>query len=128
MSKISPFDFINNICQSKDDLIVDTDTEKQYNPYLINRGLSFGADTIIYANEMNSRPHIEKKLQYDFLRTAMPKKKRYNKWIKADNDENIELVSEYYGYSMERAKEALSLLNDDNLEYIRQKLFKGGKI
>lgn len=128
MSKISPFDFINNICQSKDDLIIDSDSEKQYNPYLINRGLSFGADTIIYANEMNSRPHIEKKLQYDFLRTAMPKKKRYNKWIKADNDENIELVSEYYGYSMERAKEALSLLNDDNLEYIRQKLFKGGKI
>lgn len=128
MSKITPFDFINNICQSKDDLIVDSDSEKQYNPYLINRGLSFGADTIIYANEMNSRPHIEKKLQYDFLRTAMPKKKRYNKWIKADNDENIELVSEYYGYSMERAKEALSLLNDDNLEYIRQKLFKGGKI
>lgn len=128
MSKITPFDFINNICQSKDDLIVDSDSEKQYNPYLINRGLSFGADTIIYANEMNSRPHIEKKLQYDFLRTAMPKKKRYNKWIKADNDENIELVSEYYGYSMERAKEALSLLTEDNLEYIRQKLFKGGKI
>lgn len=128
MSKITPFDFINNICQSKDDLIVDSDSEKQYNPYLINRGLSFGADTIIYANEMNSRPHIEKKLQYDFLRTAMPKKKRYNKWIKADNDENIELVSEYYGYSMERAKEALSLLTEDNLEYIRQKLFRGGKI
>lgn len=128
MAKLSPFDFINNICQSKDDIIIDSDTEKQYNTYLINRGLSFGADTIIYANEMNSRPHIEKKLQYDFLRTAIPKKKRYNKWIKAEQDENIELVSEYYGYSMERAKEALSLLTPENIEYIKKRLFKGGRV
>ena len=128
MAKLSPFDFINNICQSKDDIIIDSDTEKQYNTYLINRGLSFGADTIIYANEMNSRPHIEKKLQYDFLRTAIPKKKRYNKWIKAEQDENIELVSEYYGYSMERAKEALSLLTPENIEYIKKRMFKGGRV
>lgn len=128
MAKLSPFDFINNICQSKDDIIIDSDTEKQYNTYLVNRGLSFGADTIIYANEMNSRPHIEKKLQYDFLRTAIPKKKRYNKWIKAEQDENIELVSEYYGYSMERAKEALSLLTPENIEYIKKRLFKGGRV
>ena len=128
MAKLSPFDFINNICQSHDDIVVDSDTEKQYNTYLINRGLSFGADTIIYANEMNSRPHIEKKLQYDFLRTAIPKKKRYNKWIKAEQDENIELVSEYYGYSMERAKEALSLLTPENIEYIKKRMFKGGRV
>ena len=64
---ISPFDFINSINYTKDNLIVDDWSEKQYNSYVINRGLSFGTDTIIQANEMNSRPHLDKKLQYQFL-------------------------------------------------------------
>ena len=64
---ITPFDFINAIHYTKDNLIVDDWSEKQYNPYIVNKGLSYGQDTIIPANEMNSRPHLDKILQFSFL-------------------------------------------------------------
>ena len=64
---ISPFDFINAIHYSKENLIVDDWSEKQYNAFIINKGLSYGADTVIPANEMNSRPHLDKKMQFSFL-------------------------------------------------------------
>lgn len=125
--KISPFDFIDAIQVTGQNLITDEDSEKQYNPYMVNRGLSFGSDTIIYANEMNSRPHIPKEFQNIFLINNIVKRKRYNKWIKAELNNELELVKKYYGYSTEKAKQALSILNQDQLNTIKQKLEKGGK-
>jgi len=124
---ISPFDFINAIHHSKENLIVDDWSEKQYNPYIINRGLSFGNDTVIPANEMNSRPHLDKKLQFSFLINTIRPKKRFNKWIKAEPVEAIEVIKEYYGYSTEKARQVLPLLSDQQLDYLRTKLIKGGR-
>lgn len=123
---ISPFDFINSINYSKENLIIDDWSEKQYVPYIVNRGLSFGSDTVIQANEMNSRPHLDKKLQYQFLINIIRPKKRFNKWIKAEKIEAMELVKSYYGYSTEKAKQAISILSKEQLEIIRKKLEKGG--
>ena len=123
---ISPFDFINAINFDKKALIVDDWSEKQYIPYIINRGLSFGADTVIPANEMNSRPHLDRKLQFDFLINTIRPRKRYNKWVKADKVEAIELVKTYYGYSIEKARQALSILTSEQLDHLKQKLEKGG--
>lgn len=123
---ISPFDFINSINFSKEDLIVDEWSEKQYTPYIVNKGLSFGSDTVIPANEMNSRPHLDKKLQYQFLINIIRPKKRFNKWIKAEKIDAMELVKAYYGYSTEKAKQAASILSNEQLEIIRKKLHKGG--
>ena len=123
---ISPFDFINAINFDKKDLIVDDWSEKQYIPYIVNRGLSFGADTVIPANEMNSRPHLDRKLQFDFLINTVRPRKRYNKWVKADKIEAIELVKTYYGYSTEKARQALSILTSEQLDHLKQKLEKGG--
>ena len=123
---ISPFDFINAINFDKKDLIVDDWSEKQYIPYIVNRGLSFGADTVIPANEMNSRPHLDRKLQFDFLINTIRPRKRYNKWVKADKVEAIELVKTYYGYSIEKARQALSILTSEQLDHLKQKLEKGG--
>lgn len=122
---MSPFDFINSI-QAEKKYILSDDTEKDYNQFVINRGLSFGADTIIYGNEMNSRPHLPIKMQYDFLFHGIPKRKRYNKWIKSEKMDNIDIIVEYYECSDVRAKEILGLLTDDQLEQIRKRLFKGG--
>jgi hypothetical protein len=124
---ISPFDFINSISHSKDRLIVDEWSEKQYNPYLVNKGLSYGHDTVIPANEMNSRPHLDKILQYDFLINIIRSKKRFNKWIKQEKIDDLEVLKEYYGYSTEKAKEVLPLLSPLQLENIRTKIMKGGK-
>ena len=64
---ISPFDFVKSINDTKENLITDDWSEDQYNAFIVNKALSFTPDTIIYANEMNSRPHLEKVLQYQFL-------------------------------------------------------------
>ena len=125
--KLTPFDFLESIQATGKNLIIDEETEKQYNPYIVNKGLSFGADTIIHANEMNSRPHIPKIAQNFYLINNIVKRKRYNKWIKSELNNDLELVKQYYGYSKEKAKQALSILNQDQLDTIKQKLEKGGR-
>ena len=124
---ISPFDFINAIHYSKEKLIVNDCSEKQYNSFIINKGLSYGADTVIPANEMNSRPHLDKKMQFSFLINNIRPRKRFNKWIKAEKIEAIEVIKEYYGYSTEKARQVLPLLNDEQLDYLKTKLIKGGR-
>lgn len=125
---ISPFDFINAIHHSKEALIVDDWSEKQYSPWLINKGLSYGADTVIYANEMNSRPHITARLQFDFLINTVRPRKRFNKWLKPETVDALETVQEYYGYSIDKARQVLPLLSDVQLETIKKRLNKGGKL
>jgi hypothetical protein len=124
--KISPFDFVNAIHYSKDALIVDEWSEKQYNPYLVNKSLSFGADTVIAANEMNSRPHLEKRLQFDFLINIVRPRKRFNKWLKAEKVEDIDVVKQYYKYNTEKAFQALALLTPEQILTIKEKLNTGG--
>jgi len=123
---ISPFDFINAINYSKEELIVDEWSEKQYVPYLVNKGLSFGADTVIPANEMNSRQHLDKKIQFHFLINNIRPRKRFNKWIKAEKIEAIETIKAYYGYSTEKARQVHSIFSKNQLDNLKQKLKKGG--
>ena len=118
LKKISPFDFVNSINYSKEDLIVDERTEKEYNPFIVNRAMGFGPDTVITGNEMNSRHHLDNKMQYDFLRSTVRKAKRYNKWIKAE-ESDIEAIQKFFGYSFFKAKEALRILNEDQIDRIK---------
>ena len=69
------------------------------------------------------------KIQYDFLRAVIRKGKRYNKWIKAE-EENLTVIQEYFGYSFNKAKEALKILTDDDLSKIKDfmKKSKGGRL
>ena len=124
------FDFLNSINHTKEDLFAnDSECVKDYVPFLVNRGLSMSYDTIMYANEMNLRPNIDKQRHYDFLRVAIPKRKRYNKWAKKDTlSDDVLLVSQYYKYNKEQAVKALSLLNEEQLTIIRHKMDIGGMI
>lgn len=123
------FDFLNSINHSKEDLIRnDPDCVKDYNPFIINRGLSMNLDTILYCNEMNLRPGLDKQQQYDFLRLSVPKRKRYAKWAKKDtSSEDIEAIKSYYKYSSGRAVEALELLTADMINIIKGELDPGGR-
>lgn len=123
---ISPFDFVASIQHDKKDIIQDEWAEKQYNPFIINKSLSFGVDTVIQANEMNSRPHLDKKMQFDFLRNIIPAKKRYNKWLKREKLEAIDVVKQYYGYNNIKAQDVVSILSQRQIDTIKQKLKKGG--
>ena len=126
---MNPFDFIKAINETKEDLIEqDPLNEKDYSTFLVNRGLSYFPDTIMYANEMNQYHDIDKKWQFHFLLNSITKKKRFSKWHKKDAETKpLQLVMEYYNYSSEKAKEVLSILSNEQLKYIEEKLKKGGK-
>lgn len=123
---ISPFEFINSINYTKSNLIVDEWSEKQYQPYIVNKGLSFSSDSVIFANEMNSRPHLEKSLQNNFLINTIRPKKRFSKWIKPEKLEAIEIIKDYYGYSTEKARQVVTIFTEEQLKNLKEKLKKGG--
>ena len=127
---MNPFDYVNDINYNKVDIITNSDNpelaEKLYQPYLVNRALSQFPDTVRVVNEMNIHHSLDKKLQFDFLINIIRKKKRFTKWAKKIDDENIELVMLHYGYSYEKAKQVLPLLSDDQIITIKKKRFEGG--
>lgn len=131
MAKTNPFDYTNAINSSKKDLMRGTANddlaEKDYNPYLTNRALSYHNDTVFFANEMNRRHHIDHLLQFDFLLNIVRPKKRFAKWDKKDNDGDVLIVKEYFGYSDTKARQALAILTPEQLTTIKTKLEKGGR-
>jgi hypothetical protein len=124
---MNPFDFLNDINYGKSNIMVDDITEKQYNAFMVNRGLSYFNDTVLMANEMNLNAHLDNRLQFDFLINIVRKKKRFSKWAKAQISDDVEVVKQYYGYSNEKAKNACKLLSSDQIEQLRKKVYKGGK-
>ena len=123
----NPFDYVNSINVTKKDIMPDDITEKAYPAFMVNRALSYFNDTVLYANEMNVNHHIDNKLQYHFLINIIRKKKRFSKWLKPQEVNNLEIIKEYYGYSNEKAKSVLPLFNNEQIELLKQRIYKGGK-
>ena len=123
---MGPFEFIKAINTSKDVMKDNSLAEKDYIPFLVNRGLSFFQDTVIQINEMNIRHYIDNKLQFDYLLNNIRPRKRWSKWLKPDKIDNLELVKSYFGFGNEKAKEALEVLSNEDIEEIKSKLAKGG--
>jgi len=123
---MGPFDFIKAINESKDVMKNDPFAEKDYIPFLVNRGLSFFQDTILQVNEMNRNHFLDNKLQFDFLINNIRSRKRWSKWLKPDKIDNLEIVKIYFGFGNEKAKEALEVLSNEDIKEIKSKLAKGG--
>lgn len=124
---MGPFEYLNSINYSKEDVMIDDLTEKSYNSFMINRSLSYFPDTIQFANLMNRYHHLDNKLQYHFLINIIRKRKRFSKWYKPETESDIEVVKKYYGYSNEKARQVLSLLSPDQINIIKQKVDQGGR-
>ena len=122
-------DYLNAINHTKEKLMAteDEEWEKKYPPFIVNKCLAPFQDTILLVNEINQYPHLDKKLQFDFLINSLRPRKRFTPWVKAKKLDDIEYVKEFYGYNNEKAKVALTILNDDQIATIKQKLNKGGK-
>ena len=121
-------DYLNSINFSKNYLMdEDLGWEKNYPAYVINKCLSHHMDTIMFANEMNIHSHIDKRLQYDFLINIVRPRKRFSPWGKKNKVKDLDLVKKYYGYSSDKATQALEILTPTQLNYIKDKLNKGGK-
>ena len=122
-------EYLKAINSSKEKLMDSEDEqwEKKYPPYIVNKCLAPFQDTIFLVNEMNMNHQIDKKLQFDFLLNTLRTRQRYTPWLKAKKEKHLECVKEYYGYSNEKAKSALSILNDEQIKTIKDSLKKGGK-
>ena len=123
---MSPFEFIKAINETKEDVMVDDVSEKKYSPFIVNRGLSFFMDTIFQVNELNRNHHLDSRLQFDYLLNSVRKKRRYSKWLKPEKLQDLDVVKEYYGFGNQKAKDALRILSEDQLAFIKDKLNQGG--
>ena len=124
---MSPFDYVNQILQGKKNLIIDELTEKEYSPFLTNRSLSYHMDCLMFANEMNARHFLDKKMQNDFLiNTVRSRKRPFAKWVKSEKSEDIACIKSHFGYSDLKAKEVLRLLSDEQIQKLKEKTEVGG--
>jgi hypothetical protein len=122
-------EIIPSILQSKKDYLVDEHDEKAYagDAFLVNRSLSYHMDCVLYANQMNMNPHLDGKLQYQYyINTIRSMKRKFQPWQKVDKNSDLIAVKEYFGFNNEKAKQALRILNNDQITLIKEKTNKGG--
>lgn len=119
-------DFLNSINDTKENLIdADSNCERLYLPYIVNRCMSYFSDTILYANEMNRYHHLDNKMQYDYYMNSIRKRKRFSKWIKAEQSDDIELIKSHFNYSEKKAREVYDILGEEGVAEL--KAAYGGK-
>ena len=121
-------EYLNSINFTKKDLMKSEDKEwiKKYPAFIVNKMLSAFSDTIMLVNEMNRNHFIDKDMQFQFLLNSIRPKKRFSPFLRASKLKEIECVKEYYGYSNDKAKSALDILSKDEINLIKEKLYKGG--
>jgi len=127
---LTPFDFIQSASQSKKDLIRESDypeqIEKQYTPYIVNRGFTYFEDTILHANEMNMRHHLFNDAQYRYYLGVLRPRNRFSKWHKAEKNADLDAIQEVYGVNRTVAKMYLKAMSKNDLKRVHEKLQKGG--
>ena len=120
-------DFLTRINVSKHNIMEDEPlTEKEYVPFVINRTLSYFPDTVMYANELNTRSHLDNKLQFDYLLNSIRAKKRFSRWLKPEKNVDIDVIKEYYSCSYRKAHEIAQILSGDQLSLIYKCMERGG--
>jgi hypothetical protein len=117
-------DWLNSVNFTKEDLSEDIG---EYPPYIVNKCLSGHIDCIMYANEMNINCRLDKDMQYSFYLNSLRKKKRFSPWLRKDKVTDLECIKSYYGYSNEKALQALKILSKEQIAFIKQRLDIGGK-
>ncbi len=94
--------------------------EKKYPSYIVNKSMSQHLDTLMQANHMNRHWGLPNKTQFDYYRFSTRKRKRFGKWMKASKVKDLDVVKSYFGFSNEKAKEALRILTKEQLDEIKE--------
>jgi len=126
VSKRNPFDFVKSVSSDKTDIMVDDIEEKAYQPFLINKSLSYHQDSVFFTNEMNCRHGLDNRLQYVFFLNTLRKRQRFSKWSKPYVSKKLDVVKEYYQMSTREAKELYTLLSDKQLRELKNRMNIGG--
>lgn len=116
--KPSPFDFVESVSLTKKNLLDQGRSEGEYVPFLTNRALSYHADAVLYANELNQNHHLDRRLQYDFLRAALRPRTRRGSWSRPDDKAEVEALGWYYGLGPDKARIALTIMSPDHVKTI----------
>ena len=138
---LGPFDFLNSInagqaspnlmegCYAESGEGATPDSpDRAYVPFMVNRGLSYFNDTVMFANEMNRYASLPTKMQYDFYRHGIRPRKRFSKWSKrADDTSDVQLLMKHYGYNSDRAREVIVFYPEEELSKLRKQYDRGGK-
>jgi hypothetical protein len=120
-------EIVPSILQTKKNVFQTENEYKDYKAFVVNRSLSYHMDCILYVNEMNRHPWIEPDLQYSYLlNTIRPMKRKFQPWQKSEVEKDLECVKLFFGYSDTKAKEALRILNSEQLAEIKRRTDKGG--
>jgi len=101
--------------------------EKSYQPFLVNRALSYHQDAIMLINEMNLHHSLEGRLQYSFLINTLRKRNRFSKWQKPYESKKLDTIRDYYNVSTQKAKEYAELLDDKQYRELKQSMGVGGQ-
>lgn len=128
---VSPFDYVNTASYSKENIMRGTDNDelmdKDYNAWIVNLAFSNHPDTIGLSNEINQRPDMPNRAQYEVYLYGLRKKKRYG-WIKNEGEEkHLDVISKTYSCNKTVAKQYLKLLNEEQLRDIHALYETGGK-
>ena len=110
------FDYIGTI-NNKDKYL--GDTLSGYNSYIANRALSNYKDCSLIVSEANKFPFINEKAHYDYFYYKLKKSKRFSKWYKRIDPENLDMIKQYFGLSTRKAEEAIKVLSDNDLDKIK---------
>ena len=123
-------EYLNAINTTKEGMLDENEhyTKQSYPAFVVTRCMSYFPDTLFASNEMNTRPHIDPKLHFDFLRFAVRPRKRFSKWIKREQDDRVGALIAYYGFSAKKAREALGVLSEEAIVEIQKLIFIGGKL
>lgn len=100
--------------------------EDGYSPWYANKSFSYFKETVLYANEMNLNANLDNKMQFHYLLNSIRPAKRFAKWVKKQDSNDLEVVKEYFGYSNEKAAQVLDILSIEQIHTIKLKLQKGG--
>jgi len=100
--------------------------EDDYIPWITNKHISHFEEDVLKANEMNLYNHIDKKLQYDFYINILKPRKRYSEWSKKIENDVLEAIKEYFGYSYDKAYMIMDILTPDQIKEIKKRLERGG--
>jgi hypothetical protein len=124
--KVELKDWLNSINMTKENLLKERAEEKEYPAFIINKCMSGQVDTVLYANQLNLNHQLPSKLQYDFYLNSIRKKKRFSPWLRKEKIKDLDAVKSYYGYSNEKAMQALKILNKEQIDHINKRLDVGG--
>lgn len=122
------WDYVNAITLTKDINLADNPViDAVYEPFVVNRALSYFNECVLAANMMNERPWLPKRLQFLFLLGVLRPRKRFSKWYKYKISDEARVTAEYYGCSLRHAAPLTSLHTAEQLAHMRTRLFKGGR-